>query len=205
MEITLPTGERALTVPEQPLQRLMRCQAWNSTSLPLELRPLAEAALKEATERLDPPTAPEFAAEMGSCLALVSGVGMSRDDRNEWIQAAAIALQGIPADLLRAGCAEARLKADHPSKIVPTIERAVRYQWDRRREDKGHVMKLLYPPVAKTQPTPKEDLCTAEQAAEIIKQAGIDLSVAGDKRDSYRGSEEIRKQISGITPSGIAA
>jgi hypothetical protein len=168
------------------------------------LRPLAESALAEADEALAAATPHDFKIQLTGCLALVAPVGMTEEAKVDWLTAAWGTLNGIPADLLARGCRSARQWCDHHAKIVPAILREIEPTWQRRRMNKSEVLGVIAK-MSDDPPTPKEDLCTAEQAAEIIRQAGIDLSVAGDKRDSYRGSEEIRKQISAITPSGIAA
>lgn len=60
------------------------------------------------------------------CLALVGGTGMTSVARTEWLMAARHALGDIPADLLARGAKAASLVADHPSKIVPAINAAIR-------------------------------------------------------------------------------
>lgn len=63
----------------------------------------------------------DFAAALTPCLALVGGIGFKIEERTEWMHAAYLALDGVPADLVKRGARAAMLKADHPSKIVPLI------------------------------------------------------------------------------------
>ena len=55
------------------------------------------------------------------CLVLVVPAGMDRQRRIEWCEVARATVKHLPLDLLRAGCEEARKRADHPAKIVPAI------------------------------------------------------------------------------------
>jgi hypothetical protein len=75
----------------------------------------------------------DFAAALTPCLALVGGSGFKGDDRTEWLHAAFMALEGIPADLIRQGARAAMLKADHPSKIVPLIIAEISGDWAMRK------------------------------------------------------------------------
>jgi len=83
---------------------------------------------------LDPVSRAEFANEMTPCLALTSGVGMTAADQRVWLSAAYRALDGIPIALLKRGCDAAMKTADHPSKIVPTIIKEIRADWDWRKK-----------------------------------------------------------------------
>jgi hypothetical protein len=84
---------------------------------------------------LRPATAEQFRDELESCLALVAPVGMDEAARAEWLAVAWATLQRLPADLLKRGCQAARMKADHPSKIVPIITDETDAALARRRED----------------------------------------------------------------------
>lgn len=75
----------------------------------------------------------EFATALTPCLALAAGIGFKGDDRTEWLQAAYLALEGVPADLIKRGARAAMLVADHPSKIVPAIMEDIGPEWRRRR------------------------------------------------------------------------
>jgi hypothetical protein len=88
------------------------------------------------SERLRPATPDQMQAELTACLALSGASGMSEDDRCEWLRAARLTLEGIPADLLAQGCRKARATCDHPSKIVPAIMADVTDQWKWRRESR---------------------------------------------------------------------
>jgi hypothetical protein len=70
---------------------------------------------------LEPATREQFGVELTACLALVAPVGMVEESRREWLSVAWQTLKHLPPDILANGCAAARLKCDHPSKIVPTI------------------------------------------------------------------------------------
>jgi hypothetical protein len=76
----------------------------------------------------------EFYVEVAPCLSLTGGVGMSQADQRAWLEAAYLALEGIPIALLRRGAKAALLKADHPSKIIPTITAEIGEDWRWRRE-----------------------------------------------------------------------
>lgn len=66
-------------------------------------------------------------------LALTGGIGMTEDNRVEWLKAAGMALAHLPADLLKHGAKAAMRTADHPSKIVPTIIAATEDDYDARK------------------------------------------------------------------------
>lgn len=70
---------------------------------------------------------------MLACLTLVAPSGMTTEDRNAWVQVARQTLKGMPADLLKMGCAEARKRCRFASEIVPTIFECVEADWNRRR------------------------------------------------------------------------
>lgn len=74
-----------------------------------------------AQRRLIPSTASDLIGAVAPLLALTGGIGMTEDNRVEWMKAAGMALAHLPADLLRHGAKAAMRTADHPSKIVPTI------------------------------------------------------------------------------------
>jgi hypothetical protein len=76
----------------------------------------------------------EFAANMVPCLDLVAPVGMTTEDRRTWLNAAFLALDGIPVALLKRGCEAAMRRADHPAKIVAIIHAEVEQAWRWRAE-----------------------------------------------------------------------
>jgi hypothetical protein len=105
---------------------------------------------------------------------------MTESDRQEWLKAAWIALDGIPLDLLKLGCLGARY-CDHPAKIVPAILREVEDMWKRRRANRSDVMDAIAKMEAP--PASQEPRCTAEQAAEILRKEGITLESEGRNAD----------------------
>lgn len=114
---------------------------------------------------LEPATREQFAVELTSCLALVAPVGMTEEARREWLSVAWATLKHLPPDILARGCREARLKCDHPAKIVPTIIDETRQAMVWRREGArwdGPTPRL-----------PRPDYCTPAQAAEILREFGL--------------------------------
>lgn len=89
----------------------------------------------------------DFATCVTPCLSLVGGVGMNREDRREWLNAAYRVLGEVPADLLRKGADRAMVTVDHPSKIVPAIMAAISDEWAFRKRTAD------YPP-----PPPRQDM-----------------------------------------------
>ena len=106
-----------------------------------------------------------FAAELTPCLALSSGVGMSGDDRREWLNAAYKAIGHYPLDLLKRGAAEALRTADHPSKIVPAITACAQPILDERARQNASAQKVFES--AHALPAPRQSRCSPEEAAEI--------------------------------------
>lgn len=82
----------------------------------------------------DPCSPAEIIGELTPLLALVAPTGMDTQARRVWFNAAVRALEGIPILLLQRGVEAATAKADHPSKIVPTILATVKDDWAWRRE-----------------------------------------------------------------------
>lgn len=109
-----------------------------------------------------------FRDQITSCLVLTAPVGMTEEAKAEWLAIAWQTLKDLPADLLSAGCAEARKTADHPSKIVPAI---MRYAGDRLESRKR--FNRDYGSGNPTPALPAPDYCTPEQASEILKQYGL--------------------------------
>jgi hypothetical protein len=133
-----------------------------------EINPMASARQPEqqlpSSERLVPATSDHFRNELTACLALVAPVGMTEENRRDWLAVAWGTLKHLPADILTAGCQAAREKCDHPSKIVPTIiaETKERMSWRQ--------------PTVYEQPQltgPKPQYVTAAQAASILKEFGL--------------------------------
>lgn len=137
-------------------QQLLPCSATGTTNARCDLTP--------ATLRLGK-------AELGACLTLVSPSGLTADDRREWIAIAMKTLSGIPADLLEAGCAEARLRCRFPSEIVPTIVAAVETEWNWRIKDarRGPMPKHVALPAPPVDTSP---LVIAAAVRALIKSLG---------------------------------
>jgi hypothetical protein len=113
-----------------------------------------------------------FRNELTACLTLVAPVGMTEEARRDWLAVAWDSLQHLPPRTLQSGARKARLKCDHPSKIVPTIiaetaEEMVRYR--HAREWDG----------SKMLPGPPPDYVSAEEAAKILSEFGLKSSVGG--------------------------
>lgn len=106
----------------------------------------------------------EFITELTPCLELVAPVGMDEDTRFTWFSAAHKALDGIPIALLERGCRAALAKADHPSKIVPTIMAEVGEDWDWRKRHAARQRPQPSPAPALTQ-----QQISAEERAEVGK------------------------------------
>ena len=139
--------------------------------VPADAGQLVQAARDEARMWLTPATRGDAKRFLAPTLALVAPSGMSTDDQTAWLAAAMDTLSGIPADLLERGCKAARLKVDHPAKIVAAIHADVGGEWDRRRTDLrsvGAVEALLAMPAS----SPAQYVAPAEAAA-IIDEAGL--------------------------------
>lgn len=162
------TESEALSVP-----RFLSLVSQNMTRVDPKLRPFAELALRQAGRELLPATKAEFAKALLPRLALVAPSGMTEANRQEWLKGAWIALDGVPANLLAQGCAATGL-CDHPAKIVPAILREIEDIWSRRKGNRSEILAAI----AKMEPPAesKEPRCTPEEAAAIIKRAGLKLS-----------------------------
>lgn len=104
-----------------------------------------------------------------ACLTLVAPTGMTADERNEWARVARQTLTGIPADLMRRGCATARAKCRFPSEIVPAIMAEVEGEWARRKRAYASDHPII--PNLPRLETP--DRVTPEQMAEILILHGL--------------------------------
>jgi hypothetical protein len=107
-----------------------------------------------------------FRNELTACLTLVAPVGMDEETRRDWFAVAWQTLKDIPPDLLVVGAKAARLKCDHPSKIVPTIMAEIEDSLKFRRTISRNEEPLQIA-------GPKPQYCTAEEAAEILAQYGL--------------------------------
>lgn len=115
---------------------------------------------------LTPASVDQFEVELLACLTLCAPAGMSEDHRVEWVEVARTTLADLPADLLSEGCAKAREKADHPSKIIPIIMETVGPAMKSRREIYHAV-----PIVPERQIEAKRP--TAKQIADILRDTGF--------------------------------
>jgi hypothetical protein len=88
---------------------------------------------------MKPATKEHFRNELVACLALVSPVGMTEEAKRDWLKVAWAELKHLPADILSAGCSEARKTCDHPAKIVPAIIEATAQamRWRRNSAEDG--------------------------------------------------------------------
>ena len=100
--------------------------------------PMVSAQRRElqslCSERLQPASTEDFRNELTACLTLVAPVGMTEEAKRDWLAVAWGTLRHLPADLLKRGCAVARERCDHPSKIVPTIAEETARAMDARKE-----------------------------------------------------------------------
>lgn len=80
-----------------------------------------EAEVMELRRKVAPPSQEDILTELGRCLRLTAPVGMTNEDRREWLLVAIPEVAGIPSCEFFDACAEARKKADHPAKIIPAI------------------------------------------------------------------------------------
>lgn len=101
------------------------------------------AAKRAAEAMLIPATVEDFRRYLAPCLVLTAPSGMGQADQRNWLIAAGGALDGIPVDLLQFGTSEATRLADHPSKIVSTILKAVDGIWRGRKADLAKVNRLI--------------------------------------------------------------
>lgn len=132
-------------------------------------------ALIEARKQLRSANAEQFGCALTPCLSLVAPTGMTEADREDWLRAAWVTLDGIPADLLDIGCAHARKVCDHPAKVVPAILTAIQDLWAKRKRDLSDVEAALAKMVEPTEP--EEPRCTPEQARRIMLECGIEPEV----------------------------
>jgi hypothetical protein len=151
------------------------------------LAAMLPAARNQAAAVLAPAVGDDFACQLSPTLALVAPAGMSEDDQVAWLATAGQTLAGMPADLLARGCAAARRKADHPSKIVAAIFAEVGAAWDSRKGDLLNVQRLMglasgekpaRRPWQRTDDFDPAERCSPEAAAAIRQAAGLDMDKA---------------------------
>lgn len=96
-------------------------------------------ALAKCEMSLREPTIQEIQAALAPLLALCAPLGMTANDRVEWITAAADTLRDVPPDLLASACRKARAACDHPAKIIPFVMNEVK---DAKAERHAHYREL---------------------------------------------------------------
>jgi hypothetical protein len=109
-----------------------------------------------------------------ACLTLV-GTSMKEEDRAEWMRIARKTLSGIPADLLREGCAEARRKARFVGDIIPMIIGAVEERWDRRKRNAVADQQREWERQQAAMPRPKleaPEYVDPEEVSKLIRSLG---------------------------------
>jgi len=125
------------------------------------------------SDRLAPPSAKEGTSELLACLTLVAPSGMTAEDRNAWVRVARQTLKGMPADLLKRGCDEARKRCRFASEIVPLIFETVEAAWESRQRlaewDAARERNKHLPRIERKAP----DYITPEEAAEILREVGL--------------------------------
>lgn len=144
--------------------------------------PMASATRHEPPCRssVDEETRTVFRNELTACLALTAPVGMTEENRRDWLMVAWDTLKHIPPDILAIGASAARKKCDHPCKIVPTIiaETEQMMNWREPKRSTGGVGYYL--------PPPDENYCTQEEARKILSEFGfkrnpLDISPTGGR------------------------
>lgn len=86
-------------------------------------------AWETAQQRAQPLPTEEAIGQLHRCLALCAPVGMNQEERAEFIAAALDELGDMPGYLFRDACQMARLRVDHPSKLVPFIFKETEENW----------------------------------------------------------------------------
>lgn len=174
---------------EQRERRFLRWLTLNDGKpLPAKARADAQITIARMDVRLQPADAASFAGLIGSLLSITGGVGLSEDDRREWIKSAWVHLRDVPADLLERGCKVAGRYCDHPSKIVTTIIREIEAPLKERQRLRDEVAtSLQHQDREPWEPTPfdKATRCTEEEAAAIMEEFGF--SAMGTKPGAERG------------------
>lgn len=97
---------------------------------------------------------------------------MSKDDQRAWLEAAFTALEGIPIGLLERGAKTAMATADHPSKIVPAIMKAVDADWEWRRKNSVAPVREYTPPPESPPIDDEERKEVAALVAKLVESLG---------------------------------
>lgn len=131
----------------------------SSTAVATSLTPISDSQADRA----------RFAQALTPCLSLVAPTGMTQAERSEWLHAAFLALRHLPADVIEKGAQSAIANADHPSKIVPAIAKAVE-------DDMAWRRRMNSSPIAHT-PMLSESFkgpsMSPEECADILRKAGV--------------------------------
>ncbi|HEX8553186.1 MAG TPA: hypothetical protein VF695_00630 [Sphingomonas sp.] len=122
-----------------------------------------------------------FVRHLTPCLTLVSGVGMTREERSTWMDAAWLALNQFTEAEIKLGAAGAMRQADHPSKIVATIVRTIAAERESRYQP--HAPSIARPVAL---PAPGDTRCTADEAREICKRFKIGSFALAQVTDPHR-------------------
>lgn len=120
----------------------------------------------EWLERISPTA---LVKQLAPVLALVGAAGMNSEDREEWMMAAAMALEHLPEDLVRIGLKAAMRKADHPSKVVPIAIAETEELYRTRKR----ISATPRPPGADALPAPGKARPTAAEVDAIMAEHGI--------------------------------
>lgn len=114
-----PPNTRSLAKPELHSPPSTQCSVIDLVTA--RDKAVARKKLEECEMSLQPPTMADLQAALSPLLALCAPLGMTANDRIEWIGAAADTLRDVPADLLHRACRKARSVCDHPAKIIPFV------------------------------------------------------------------------------------
>lgn len=148
------------------------------------------SAWETAQRRVQPLPTEEAIGQLHRCLALCAPVGMNQEERAEFIAAALDELGDMPGYLFRNACQIARLKVDHPSKLVPFIFAETEENWAaelkladsaRAAYENASAPRLAKPKRAPMPPEPDRSEETKEVAAMMSKLvAELRVSAARD-------------------------
>lgn len=85
--------------------------------------------LQISFERQKAVTPSDFARIVGPLLTMTAPTGMTQDERKAWAHAASMMLSDLTIGELTDAVRDAAKTADHPSKIVPAIRKALEGQY----------------------------------------------------------------------------
>lgn len=121
-------------------------------------------------------------AYLTACLALVRPVGMQEGEVETWLDAASVAVEHLPADILADACAKVQRTVTHHGQIIPAIiaETAERYEGRKRVCTPRRELEALPSPY-----TVKR--FTQSEVDEIVAERGRAMSVALDNGSIVHG------------------